>query len=164
MKIQLTHKFYDIINVNNLLEAWKKFEKGKRNRKDVQEFSMKLMDNIFALHHDLADQTYRHDGYQAFKIYDPKPRDIHKARVRDRLLHHAVYRALYPFFERTFITDSYSCRLNKGTHKAVKRLKSFAISASNNNTETFNQSLQSYYGILGNCDGHKLKVRLDELV
>jgi len=136
MKIQLTHKFSDIISVNNLLEAWKEFEKGKRSRKDVQVFSLKLVDNILALYRDLAGQTYQHGGYQAFKIYDPKPRDIHKARVRDRLLHQAVYRMLYPFFERIFIVDSYSCRLNKGTHRAVKKLKLFVARASNNNTGT----------------------------
>ncbi|MBU1345262.1 MAG: reverse transcriptase/maturase family protein [Proteobacteria bacterium] len=136
MKIQLTYKFDDIISVNNLLEAWKEFEKEKRSRKDVQVFSMNLMDNIFALHRDLADQAYQHGGYQAFKICDPKPRDIHKARVRDRLLHHAVHRALYPFFERTFIADSYSCQLDKGTHKAVKKLKLFVARASNNNIGT----------------------------
>ncbi|NTU66478.1 MAG: hypothetical protein HGB08_00985 [Candidatus Moranbacteria bacterium] len=94
------------------------------------------MDNILALHEDLINHTYKHGGYQAFKINDPKPRDIHKAKVRDRLLHHAVYRILYPFFDRTFISDSYSCRLNKGSHKAIRRFRKFANKASNNNTRT----------------------------
>ena len=75
-----------------MLEAWKEFIKGKRNRKDVQEFSLNLMDNILQLHSDLANHTYCHGSYQAFRINDPKPRQIHKASVRDRLLHHAVYR------------------------------------------------------------------------
>jgi len=136
MKIQLTHKFDKIISINNLLEAWKEFEKGKRNRKDIQKFSLNLMDNIFLLHANLVDYTYKHGGYQAFKINDPKPRDIHKAEVRDRLLHHAVYRVLCPFFNKTFTNDSYSCRLNKGTHKAVNRLNYFVGKESRNNTRT----------------------------
>lgn len=98
MKIQLIHSYNDIICLENLLEAWKEFEKGKKSRKDVQEFSMHLMDNLTSLHDDLCNYTYKHGGYQAFKINDPKPRDIHKASVRDRLLHHAIYRKLYPFF------------------------------------------------------------------
>jgi len=102
----------------------------------VQEFQMKLMDNIFALHSDLNNLTYKHGGYQAFKINDPKPRDIHKATVRDRLLHHAIYRILYPLFERTFIADSYSCQINKGTHKAINRFGKFAYISSKNNTKT----------------------------
>lgn len=136
MKIQLVHKFEDIISLENLLEAWKEFVNGKRNKKDVQEFSMHLMDNIFSLHSDLINHTYKHGGYQAFKINDPKPRDIHKASVRDRLLHHAIYRILYPFFDKTFIADSYSCRLNKGTHKAVNKFCSYFYKVSKNNTRT----------------------------
>ena len=113
MKIQLSHSFENIISIENLLKAWKEFIKGKSKRPDVQKFNLNLMDNISELHDDLKSLTYKHGGYQAFKINDPKPRDIHKASVRDRLLHHAIYRILYPFFNKIFIADSYSCRLNK---------------------------------------------------
>jgi len=116
MKIQFTHTFEDIISLENLLEAWKGFLRGKRNKKDVQEFERNLMGNIISLHNDLSSKIYTHGGYQAFKINDPKPRNIHKASVRDRLLHHAIYRRFYLFFDKTFIADSYSCRLNKGTN------------------------------------------------
>jgi retron-type reverse transcriptase len=136
MKVKLVHKFEDIISVNNLLEAWKEFLNGKKGRKDVQEFQFNLMDNILSLHQDLINRRYRHGGYQSFNISDPKPRIIHKASVRDRLLHRAVYRILYPFFERTFIPDSFSCRINKGTHRAINRFYSFACEISNNHTET----------------------------
>ena len=136
MKTQLTHNFSDIICLENLLEAWKEFEKGKKHKKDVQEFSIRLMDNIFSLNADLLNHTYESGGYQAFKINDPKPRDIHKAGVRDRLLHHAIYRKLYPFFDRTFISDSYSCRNEKGTHKAIDKFQTYSRKASQNNTRT----------------------------
>lgn len=120
--------------MENLLEAWKEFVIGKKNKKDVQAFAMNFMDNIFLLHNNLLYHTYNHGGYQAFKINDPKPRDIHKALVRDRLLHHAIYRILYPFFDKIFIADSYSCRINKGTHKAVAKFCKFVYKVSNNNT------------------------------
>jgi RNA-directed DNA polymerase len=136
MRVQLKNKFEDIMSLENLLEAWKEFGKGKRNRKDVQEFSLNLMDNIFSLHRDLLHHTYKHGEYQAFKINDPKPRDIHKAAVRDRLLHHAIYRILYPFFEKIFIADSYSCRIERGTQRAINRLRAFAWKVSKNNTQT----------------------------
>lgn len=97
---------------------------------------MNLMDNIFSLHADLINHTYSHGGYQAFKINDPKPRDIHKATVRDRLLHHAIYRILYPFFDKTFIADSYSCRNNQGTHKAINKFRKYFWKISKNNTKT----------------------------
>lgn len=136
MKIQLRHNFESIVSINNLLEAWKEFIRGKRNKKDVQEFSLHLMDHIITLHQNLASGIYRHGGYQAFDISDPKPRNIHKANVGDRLLHHAIYRILYSFFDKTFISDSYSCRLEKGTHKALNRFRSFGYKANQNNTKT----------------------------
>ena len=77
-----------------------------------------------------------HGGYFAFNISDPKPRNIHKASVRDRLLHHALYRKLYPFFDRKFIADSYSCRERKGTHLALERFNEFARKVSGNNSKT----------------------------
>ena len=136
MRVRFTHTYEDIISVENLLDAWKEFIRGKRKKKDVQDFQYRLMDNILVLHRDLRDKTYRHGAYEAFKINDPKPRDIHKATVRDRLLHHALYRKLYPFFDRTFIADSYSCRKGKGTHRAMDRFRTFAYKVSKNHTCT----------------------------
>ncbi|MBI2279001.1 MAG: group II intron reverse transcriptase domain-containing protein [Candidatus Brennerbacteria bacterium] len=128
--------FEDITSVENLLEAWRGFLRGKRGKPDVQEFGLRLMDNIFALHRDLVSGRYRHGPYRAFNITDPKPRNIHKATVRDRLLHHAAYRVLYPYFDRRFIADSFSCRVGKGTHRAINRFRSFAYKVSSNNTRT----------------------------
>ncbi|OHB05300.1 MAG: hypothetical protein A3A26_01775, partial [Candidatus Zambryskibacteria bacterium RIFCSPLOWO2_01_FULL_47_14] len=104
-------------------------------KRDVQEFQLHLMDNIFSLHEDLKNKTYKHGSYHAFNISDPKPRNIHKASVRDRLLHHAIYKILYPYFDKKFIFDSYSCRLNKGTHKALNRFKVFGDRVSKNHTK-----------------------------
>jgi len=136
MKTVLHDIFSEIISVDNLLEAWKEFQTRKNKKPDVQEFESRLMDNILALHRSLMQNRYKHGNYKEFVIHDPKQRLIHKARVRDRLLHHAVFRVLYPFFDRTFIPDSYSSRKDKGTHKALKRFRYFANKVSANNTRT----------------------------
>jgi len=128
--------YKDIISVENLLDAWLEFVKGKKSKKDIQLFSINLMDNIFKLQADLLDYTYKHGHYQEFNISDPKPRNIHKAAVPDRLLHHAIYRVLYPFYDRVFIADSFSCRIGRGIHKAIKRFETFARAISKNNTRT----------------------------
>ncbi len=109
---------------------------GKRARKDVREFETNLMGHVLDLHADLKNRSYRNGGYISFNISDPKPRIIHKANVRDRLLHHALYRQLYPFFDTTFIHDSYSCRDGKGIHKALDRFKAFSQKVGRNNTRT----------------------------
>lgn len=116
--------------------SWQEFLKGKRDRKDVARFSINFMDNIFNLHKKLKEKTYKHGSYHAFKIYDPKPRNIHKATVKDRVIHHAIYRILYPYFDKKFIYDSYSCRNNKGVHKAINRFRRFVWKVSQNDTKT----------------------------
>jgi RNA-directed DNA polymerase len=98
----------------------------------VQEFEFCLEENLFRMHGDLARGQYRFAPYQPFSIADPKPRHIHKACVRDRVFHQAVFRALSPIFERISLFDSYSCRVGKGTHRAVTRLDSFLRKASGN--------------------------------
>ncbi|TSC92681.1 MAG: hypothetical protein Athens101428_814 [Candidatus Berkelbacteria bacterium Athens1014_28] len=128
------HLFEKVISIENLLKAWAEFADGKKNRPDVMLFAQNLMSNILELNKDLNNFQYQHASYEQFNITDPKPRIIHKATVRDRLLHRAVYRVLYPLFDQTFIFDSYSCRENKGTHRAFFRLVDFSKRVSCNNT------------------------------
>lgn len=134
--IKFDSDYEHIISVENLLEAWNEFVLGKKNRKDVQEFQRNLMSNIISLHNDLVAKTYTHSAYEAFNISDPKPRNIHKAKVRDRLLHHALYKKMYPYFDKRFIYDSYSCRVGKGTHKAIKSFEKYIRKVSKNNRST----------------------------
>ena len=112
-----------IISQENLLNSWDRFKKGKRKKKDVGLFEYHLEQNLLELHRDLKDKTYRHKPYFGFYISDPKVRHIHKATVRDRVVHHALFRMLNPLFEPTFIPDSFSCRLGKGNHVGMKRLE-----------------------------------------
>lgn len=135
-KRRLVHTYEDIISVENLLAAWREFRRGKRTKPDVLEFQSGLIYQSTKLHQELKAKTYKHGGYEHFKIADPKPRDIHKASVRDRLLHHALYRKLYPYFDRKFIHNSYSCRLGKGTHRAMDRFRAYARRCTHNHTRT----------------------------
>lgn len=128
--------YNDIISIENLLKAWEEFLPGKKTKTDVCEFSKNLMENILNLHDDLLNKNYKHGRYKAFNISDPKPRNIHKAIVRDRLLHYAVYRILYPVFDKTFFSESYSCRINKGTHRAMNKFRNFAFKVSKNHHKT----------------------------
>ena len=111
--------FEKIISLENLFLAWDKFKSNKQKKRDVQQFEWQLEENIFKLHRDLKYKRYKHGTYASFYIHDPKQRHIHKATVRDRILHHAVFAVLNPIFEPTFIPNSLSCRINKGTHKGI---------------------------------------------
>lgn len=110
------------VSLENLFSAWDKFKSDKQKKRDVQKFEWRLEENIFQLHRDLKYHRYKHGAYASFYIRDPKQRHIHKAIVRDRILHHAVFSVLNPIFEPTFISNSFSCRIDKGTHKGIDAL------------------------------------------
>ncbi len=132
----MSHLDYkNCISLENLFQAWSEFRKGKRKRPDVQKLERHLEDNLFSLHCALSHKTYRHGGYHSFYVRDPKQRHIHKASAQDRVVHHLLYKFLYELFDKSFIFDSYSCRLKKGTHKAVLRLEKFTRVVSKNYTQ-----------------------------
>lgn len=128
----LENLWHSIISIPNLLLAWREFKVGKRKKSGVAEFELFLEDTIFELHQHLIYKTYTHDIYQDFYISDPKRRHIHKASVRDRVVHQAIYRILYPMFDTHFIYDSFSSRKLKGTHYGVERAYCACRKASKN--------------------------------
>jgi len=131
---RFNYLYKNMISPESLFMAWSRFKKGKTKRKDVMEFEWKLEQNIFELHRELLTKTYRHDAYSGFYITDPKQRHIHKATVRDRVVHHAVFQVLNPIFEPTFIANSFSCRIGKGTHKGVEAIEYMSRKVSQNYT------------------------------
>lgn len=99
-------------------------------------YERQLEDNLYVLRDELRSGNYRHGAYCPFTINDPKRRSISKATVKDRVVHQALVNIIEPYFERRFIHDSYSCRIDKGTHAAVRRLQIFLRRISENNTRT----------------------------
>lgn len=132
MKVE--HNLFEkIISLENLLIAWQKFKSGKTGRKEVKKFEYHLEDNLFNLHKELRENKYQHGNYNSFYLQDPKLRHIHKASVKDRIVHQAFFQILEPVFEKKFIFDSYASRKNKGLHKGVKKLRSCLLKESRNN-------------------------------
>ena len=127
--------FEEIISYENLLCAWEDFIRGKRRRGDVNDFARTLSDNLWQLYFDIKGGAYVHGAYYEYVICDPKKRIIHKASVRDRVVHRLLYNALYRYFDKRFIYDSYSSRKGKGTHRARDRFKYFVQKVSRNYTK-----------------------------
>lgn len=89
------------------------------------EFEYELGENLLKLKNELESENYRHGNYCHFTVCDSKKRHIKAAPFRDRIIHHAVCNIIESIFDKGFIYDTYACRKNKGTHKAIKRLQSF---------------------------------------
>lgn len=128
--------FQHIISKENIFAAWREFQKGKMGKQDVLIFSEHFEQHLLRLHADLMNGKYRHGPYTRFLIHDPKLRNIAKASVRDRVLHHAICRVITPNFDKAFVYDAYSSRKTKGVHRAIERFQSLAQKLSQNNTQT----------------------------
>jgi len=119
------HLFEHVVDLANLIDAYRKARRGKRDRDYVFAFDRKREENLVALRDALAAGTYRPGDYHNFHIYEPKRRLVSAAPFPDRIVHHAIINVIEPIFDPGFIYDSYACRKGKGTHRAVKRCHSF---------------------------------------
>src|SRR3989344_5250936 len=124
--MSIVHKNYgELFNLSNIFDAWNKFRRGKACKNDMMDFELHLEDNLFRLFEDLQNFNYKHSPYKHFQIFDNKKRDIHKAEVRDRVIHQIIYDYLLVLYEPEFISDSYASRINKGQYKAVNTFRYF---------------------------------------
>ena len=69
-----------------------------------------------------------------FIIERPAKREVFAASFRDRVVHHLYFNYTHDLFERTFISDSYSCIEGRGTHYGIKRLYNHIRQESRNYT------------------------------
>ena len=115
-----------LVSLPNLLRAARKARRGKRDRRDVAAFEYDVERELIRIRDELQGGAFPFGPYHTFTITEPKPRLISAAPYRDRVVHHALCNVLEPVYERSFISDSYACRTNKGTHAAVRRCHEFA--------------------------------------
>jgi len=123
--MKINNIYPEIISKENLYRSAYMASRGRRYRDSTADFNFFLEEEIDHLHRELLTKTYRHGNYRLFKVYDPKERSIAAAPFKDRVVHHAVHDCLEPIIDKTFIHDSYACRKDKGTHKAVDRAQGF---------------------------------------
>jgi len=114
-----------IYSLNNIYLAYLKARRNKRYKKQILEFNYNLEENLYKIHEELKNKTYKHGEYYHFIIKDSKKRNISAPLFRDRVVHHSICNVIEPIFEKGFIFDSYACRKNKGTQLAAKRLQFF---------------------------------------
>lgn len=110
--------FDKIIETQNLYLAAKKAFHGKKFKQTAVFFYFNLENEILEIQRRLSDGSYHPSPY---KIYEPKERNICCAKFKDRAVHHAIMNILEPVFERRLISDTYACRIGKGTHMALKK-------------------------------------------
>lgn len=117
---------------NDLLNAYKKAKLNKTSKKYVISFEKKHEEKLKKLCDDLYNKKYEPSQSSCFIVNHPKKREIFAAQFIDRIVHHLYFEYTHELFENSFITDSYSCIKNKGTHYGITRLKKHILKESQN--------------------------------
>jgi len=127
--------FVTSIEFEDLFEAYYQCRKNKRNKTGAIHFELDLEKNVFELWQELCNGSWTPCPSTVFIVDKPVKREIFAASFRDRIVHHYLISCLNPLFEQYFIYDSYSCRVNKGTHFGIARVERFIRQCSKNNTK-----------------------------
>lgn len=118
--------------LTDLFQAYFDARRNKRNTINALAFEQHFEENIFRLYEEIITGNYTPSRSICFIVNRPVKREIFAANFRDRVIHHFIYNYISPIFEGTFINDSYSCRVGKGTHYGIKRIDHFIRSCSQN--------------------------------
>lgn len=125
---------HPLFSLANVYRAFRACRRRKRSTAGAIAFEARLENELVALHEELERGTRKPRPFTVFLVSKPKKREIFAADFRDRVVHHVLAGHLTPRWERRFIHDSYACRVGKGTHAGVERLRSFARQATANGT------------------------------
>lgn len=143
----------EITDFEHLYESMMKCRRGVGWKDSVMSFTLHGIERTLQLEQEIHDGTYKPRPTKAFKVTNPKPRDIISIPFRDRVYQRSLNdNALYPIMTNSFIYDNWACQKGKGTLKCKERLKEF---------------LRKYYrehgpdGFVAQCDIHGYYKNMD---
>jgi retron-type reverse transcriptase len=152
-----------------LYDAYLVARNGKRARRQCFLFDTRAGAALDGLHERLHAGTYAPRPYHRFLVHEPKTREICAPWFGDIVVQHAIYRVVRPIFDRTFIAQSFACRIGKGTHKASEYAQA-ALKASAPDSWTLKLDVRKFFyridrAILRGLIERKIKdVRLVDLM
>lgn len=153
--------FQQVITPEALYQGYLDARRSKRGTHSAFQFERRLGAQIDNLHIALSSGSYQPKPYNRFIVTEPKPRQISAPAFRDRVVQHAVYRAIQPIFDRTFIDHSFACRPGKGTHSAADYVQA-ALRAAPPGSYTLQLDIRKFYyrldrGVLRTLIERKIK-------
>jgi hypothetical protein len=113
------------VSFRSLHTAWRRTRRGKKPSPDQLTFDSHWIDNLLELQQRSNAMTWAPGKPTCSIATVPKYREIHAPPFADRVIHHWLVPQLEAIYENSFIHDSFSNRLGKGTHAAIDRLRGF---------------------------------------
>lgn len=116
----------EITDFEHLYESMEKCRRGVSWKDSVMSYTLNGIERNIKLEQALKDGTYQPRKTKAFRITNPKPRDIISISFTDRVYQRSLNdNALYPIMTNGFIYDNWACQKGKGTGGCRDRLKEF---------------------------------------
>lgn len=120
MPKKIKNLFFEKLTFEKLMQAHYRAKKHKTYKNEVIKYELNLENNITNLCNNLADGSYRLGKYFTFKVFEPKERNIQALPYKDRIVHQwYVEEFIKPYIVPKFISTTFACLTDKGTHKAV---------------------------------------------
>ena len=119
----LRDAFQTITSFEWLERAYRNARKQKRYRPETLLFTHDLDANLLAIQEALINGTFQFGPYRRHWVSIPKRRLVMALPFDSRVVQWSIYQLLNPFFDRLMISDSYACRVGKGSLAAIQRLQ-----------------------------------------
>ena len=115
----------DLIKPDAVLRAYKAAVKSSKDNAEIRNFERNFHHNIMDIVHDVESMTVKPGEVILLQVTEPKRRIVQAPKFRDKIIQNLLCdEYLYEELTRTFIKDSYSSIIGKGTHYGLDRVKS----------------------------------------
>ena len=126
--------FYKNLTFQKLIEAHYRARKSKKYKNEIIGFELSLETNITNLLNIIKNHRYCPGEYRVFTIKEPKERIIKALPYVDRIVHQwYIEEFIKPYIVPKFISTSYACIINRGTHKAAEKVQEYMRICKRNN-------------------------------
>ncbi|HEY8898882.1 MAG TPA: reverse transcriptase domain-containing protein [Chthoniobacterales bacterium] len=113
--------FEQIIDADNLREAYRRARRDKRMTPGHLQFKEHAEANLSRIAWALEAETYVVPPYHTFTVFEPKAREIMALPFYDRVVQHALCNVIEPIFDAMLLPMAAACRKGKGTHYGANR-------------------------------------------
>lgn len=112
------------LTFKKLMEAHMRARNHKTYKREVIWFEINLENNITNLLNNIKNNKYKVGKYYQFKVYEPKERIINALPYIDRIVHQwYVEEFIKPYIVPKFVSTTFACLEDRGTHKAVEEVQ-----------------------------------------
>lgn len=124
MKSETRTLLEEVSSYENLFQAFKECSRGKKSRAGYQKFIFNFAENLKEIELEMMSRhKFKWGGYREFYVHDPKKRLVMAAPFRDRIVHTAIHRVIFPLIDKKLGSRTFACRYGMGNRNAVLKLR-----------------------------------------